>query len=169
MKSSLRLLIAVIILVAVVAVLKWPEKTKPVAAAVPLVKVDAGEVERIAITQPGQPQVVLTKSGTDWKLEQPYAYPADASSVSSLLDSLGDITGAEDVGSSANAATFGLDKPSTVELGMSDGKTLDFEFGADSPTGGNSYMRLGSSGPVKMVTSDVKSNAIKSAFLLLLR
>lgn len=166
MKSSLRLLIAVIILVAVVAVLKWPEKTKPVAAAVPLVKVDAGEVERIAITQPGQPQVVLTKSGTDWKLEQPYAYPADASSVSSLLDSLGDITGAEDVGSSANAATFGLDKPSTVELGMSDGKTLDFEFGADSPTGGNSYMRLGSSGPVKMVTSDVKSNAIKSAFLL---
>ncbi|MGH9480987.1 MAG: DUF4340 domain-containing protein [Terriglobales bacterium] len=166
MKSSVRMLIAVVILVAIVVVLRWPQKAKPVAAEAPLVKLDSAQVQRIAITQPGQPPVVVAKSGGEWKLEQPYPYAADAGSVSSLLDSLAGITGAEDVGSSANAATFGLDTPATVELGLANGKTVDFEFGADTPTGGNSYLRLGSTGPIKMVSSEVKSSAIKSAFLL---
>lgn len=166
MKSWLRLAIAVVILAVVVGVLFWPQKAKPAAAAAPLVKVDDSAVQRIAITQPGQPDVVLSKAGSDWKLDQPYAFAADGPTVSSLLDALGNITGAEEVGASANAAAFGLNQPSTVQLGMSDGKTLDFEFGSDTPTGGNSYLRLGANGPVKMVTSDVKTNAIKTAFLL---
>lgn len=164
MKSWLRLLIAVVILIIIVAVLYWPQKAKTVAAAKPLVTLDNGQVNRIAISRPGQPQVVLTKSGSDWKLDQPYAYPADAPTVDSLLNSLGDITGATDVGNAGNAAAFGLAQPSTVELGLSTGKTVDFEFGSDTPTGGNAYLRLGDSGPIEMAPSDVRDNALKSAF-----
>ncbi|MGH9393104.1 MAG: DUF4340 domain-containing protein [Terriglobales bacterium] len=160
------MLLAVVVLAVVVGILYWPRKPAAVAAAKPLVAVSAAAVQRIAITQPGQPEVVLTKAGSDWKLDQPYAFAADAASVSSLLNALGNITGAQDVGSSSNAAAFGLDQPSTVALGLSDGKTMSFEFGADTPTGGNSYLRLGDAGAVKMVPSDVKQNAIKTAFLL---
>jgi len=166
MKSAWRLIVAVVVLAVVIGVLYWPRKPAAVAAAKPLVAVNAASVERIAITQPDQPEVVLTKSGSDWKLDQPYAFAADSATVASLLNSLGDITGAEDVGSGSNAATFGLDKPSSVALGLADGKTQTFEFGSDTPTGGNSYLRLGDSGAVKMVPSDVKQNAVKTAFSL---
>ncbi|MGH9416188.1 MAG: DUF4340 domain-containing protein [Terriglobales bacterium] len=164
MKSWMRLLIAVVILIVVIAVLYWPQKPKTVAAAKPLVTLHQDQVNHIAISQPGLPQVVLTKSASGWKLEQPYAFAADGPTVDSLLNALGDITGATDVGASSNAAAFGLDKPSTVELGLSNGQTLDFEFGANTPTGGNAYLRLGASGPVEMAPSDVRDNALKSAF-----
>ncbi|HWG38727.1 MAG TPA: DUF4340 domain-containing protein [Terriglobales bacterium] len=166
MKSAWRLLVAVVILAVVIGVLYWPRKPETVAAAKPLVAVTSSAVQRISITQPDQPEVVLTKAGSDWKLDQPYAFAADSATVSSLLNSLGNITGAEDVGSGSNAAAFGLDKPSTVALGLSDGRTLAFEFGSDTPTGGNSYLRLGDGGAVKMVPSDVKQNAVKTAFSL---
>ena len=166
MKTWLRLLIAVVILGAVVGVLYWPQKAKPAAAAAPLVKMDANQVQRIAISQPGQPATVLTKAGAHWNLDQPYAFAADGPTVASLLDALGGITGAEDVGTSTSPATFGLDQPSTVELGLANGQTLDFQFGADTPTAGNTYLRLGPSGPIEIVPSDVKASALKSAFLL---
>ncbi len=165
MKTWLRLLIAVALLAAVIGVLYWPKKPAPAAAA-PLVAVDASQVQRIAVTRPGHPDTVLTRSGASWNLDQPYAYPADGPTVASLLDALGGITGAKDVGASNNPAAFGLDKPSTVELGLANGKALDFEFGADTPTGGNSYLRLGGAGAIQIVPSDVKQSALKSAFLL---
>src|SRR6185312_2803503 len=73
MKSAWRLIVAVVVLAVVIGVLYWPRKPAAVAAAKPLVAVNAASVERIAITQPDQPEVVLTKSGSDWKLDQPYA------------------------------------------------------------------------------------------------
>lgn len=166
MKPWLRLLIAVLVLAAVVGVLYWPHKPAATVTAAPLVKVNANDVRAITITQPGQPTAELTKAGSDWKLTQPYAYAADGAAVSSLLDSLGNITTAQDVGSATNLAAFGLDHPSTVTLGLADGKSLEFDFGADTPTGGNTYLRLGAAGPIKMAPSEVKSAALKSAFLL---
>src|SRR6185312_3208407 len=136
MKPWVRLLIAVVVLAAVVAVLHWREKPAPAApAAAPLVKVDARQVQRITIAQPGQPPVQLTRVGGSWKLVQPYAFDADPAAVTSLLDSLGNITGTEDVGPATNLAAFGLDNPSTVELGLSNGGAMRFAFGADTPTG----------------------------------
>ena len=163
MKIWLRMSIAVVALGALVVVLFWPSKPKPAAAAKPLVAVTADQVARIAITPNGKAPVVLARQGSDWQLEQPYAFKADGPTVSSLLDALGDITGAKQVGQAAQAATFGLDQPATVELGLSNGKSLTFRFGSDNPTGDNVYLQVGS-GPIEMVASDVKDNAIKSAF-----
>ncbi|HXE30900.1 MAG TPA: DUF4340 domain-containing protein [Terriglobales bacterium] len=167
MKPWLRLLIAVVVLAAVVGVLYWPKKTPPAAPpAPPLVKLNSGDVRGVTISQPNTPTVVLTKSGDNWALTQPYAYAADSAAVSSMLDSLGNITGAQAVGDAGNLAAFGLDHPSSVQLTMADGKTEQFDFGSDTPTGGNTYLRVNNAGPVEMASSDAKSSAIKSAFLL---
>lgn len=166
MKPWHRLVIAVIVLAAIVGYLNWPRKAAAVAAAPALVKFSASEVRSLGIEQPGQPEVLLSKAGSDWSLTQPYAYAADGPTVSSVLDALADITGAQDVGAVRDPAAFGLDHPSVVTLGLANGSTLKFEFGSDTPTGGNSYLRMGGSGPVKIVSSDVKNSALKSAFLL---
>lgn len=166
MKPAYRLLVAILVLVAIVGFLNWPKKAAPVAAAPALVKFNSTDVRSLGIEQPGQPPVSLSKAGADWSLTQPYAYAADGPSVSSLLDSLADITGAQDVGTVKDPAAFGLDHPSVVTLGLANGHSLEFDFGSDTPTGGNSYLRLGASGPVKIVSSDIKNNALKTAFLL---
>ncbi|MGH9518884.1 MAG: DUF4340 domain-containing protein [Terriglobales bacterium] len=166
MKPWHRLVIAVIVLAAIVGYLNWPRKAAAVAAAPALVKFSSNDVHSLGIQQPGQPEVLLSKAGSDWKLTQPYAYAADGPTVSSLLDALADITGAQDVGAVKDPAAFGLDHPSVVTLGMANGSALELDFGSDTPTGGNSYLRLGATGAVKIVSSDVKSSALKSAFLL---
>lgn len=166
MKPWHRLAIAVIVLAAIVGYLNWPKKAAPVAAAPPLVKLNSSQVRSLSIAQPGQPEVELSLVGADWKLTQPYAYAADGPSVSSLLSSLSDITGAQDVGAVKDPAAFGLDHPSVVTLGLSSGGSLEFNFGSDTPTGGNSYLRMGATGPVKIVSSDIKNSALKTAFLL---
>lgn len=166
MKPWLRLAIAVIVLAAIVGVLYWPKKAAPAAAAPPLVKFSPEEVRSLTISQPGQPATLLTKAGADWKLTQPYAYDADSAAVSGLLDALDGITGAQDVGPVNDPSAFGLAQPSVVTLGLSSGSSLEFDFGSATPTGGNAYLRLGPSGAVKIVPSDVKDSALKSPFLL---
>ncbi|HEY8055517.1 MAG TPA: DUF4340 domain-containing protein [Terriglobales bacterium] len=164
MKSWLRLAIAVVVLVVVIGFLYWPQKAKPAAAARALVTVTSDQVQRVAIQQPGQPEVDATRSGSDWKLDQPYAFAADAASMASLINSLGNITDAQPVGdASSNLAGFGLDKPATVELGLSDGKAHTFAFGGSTPTGGNVYLRV-DNGPIEMAPSYVKDNALKAGF-----
>lgn len=164
MKSFLRLAIAVVVLVVVIGFLYWPQKAKPAAAAKALVTVTSDQVQRVAIQQPGQPAVEATRSGSDWKLEQPYSFAADAASLASLINSLGNITDAQQVGdASSQLASFGLDKPATVELGLASGKTMDFAFGGMSPAGGNVYLRV-DNGPVEMVPSYVKEDSLKAGF-----
>jgi hypothetical protein len=182
MKIWIRMSAAVIALGALIVILYWPQKAKPAASAKPLVTVPDAQVQRIAITPApaaaaataptataaapaaaAGPAVVLTKSGSDWQLEQPYAFKADGPTVASLLDALGDITGATVVGQASEAAKFGLDHPAIVQLGLANGKSLSFRFGSDNPSGDHVYLQVGS-GPIEMVTSDVKDNAVKSAF-----
>ncbi|MGH9476193.1 MAG: DUF4340 domain-containing protein [Terriglobales bacterium] len=173
MKSWWRLAVAVVVLIVIVAVLRWPHKAKPVVASKPLVALSAAAVQRIAIQQPGQPQVVLTKSGSNWSLDRPYSFAADSTAVGSLLDTLSDVTDATQVAPvtpSIKLASFGLDptaktaQPSTVELGLTSGKTVTFIFGSDTPTGGNTYFQVGDSGPIEMASDYIKTDALKGAF-----
>lgn len=173
MKSWWRLVAAVVALIVVVGVLEWPHKAKPAPVEKPLVALTSSDVQRIAITQPGQPQVVVVKTGSNWALEQPYAFAADATAVSSLVDTLADITDASEVGPvtpQIKLASFGLDPeaktaaPSTVELGLSNGKSVLFTFGSDTPTGGNTYFRVGADGPIEMASDYIKTDALKGAF-----
>lgn len=165
MKAWLRLVIAVIVLAVIAGVLYWPRKAPAPAATPSLVKIDNSKVQQITITQPGQPTVAVERSGDGWKMTEPYAYAADGAAVTSLLDSLGNITGAQTIGPATNLAAFGLDKPSTIEVTLASGSPLDFQFGATTPTGDNAYLRLGS-GPVEMADGAIRESVMKNAFAL---
>lgn len=165
MKAWIRLIIAVVVLAVVVGVLYWPHKPAAAPAAAALVKIDNSKAQQITITQPGQPTVVVERDGDTWKMTEPYAYAADGAAVTSLLNSLGNITGAETIGSSSNLASFGLDEPSTIEVKLASGSPLEFQFGSTTPTGENAYLRLGS-GPVEMASGAIRDSVLKNAYAL---
>lgn len=167
MKPWIRLVIAVVVLAVVAGVLFWPHKpAAPAPSAVPLIKVDNAQVQQVTITQPGQPTIQVERSGNStWKMTQPYAYAADGAAVTSLLDTLGNITSTQKIGPADNLATFGLDHPSTIELTRSSGSPLDFQFGATTPMGQSFYLRIGS-GPVEMADGTVRDSVLRNAFAL---
>lgn len=166
MKSLWRLIIAIVILVGLGLYLRFPGNKTAANALPDLVTFQPSQVTRIQVDRVGRPQVILDRSGGQWRLEQPYAAPADSSAVSTLLTTATTILPAEKLGVVHNLQPFGLDQPSAVKLTLKDGKRYDFLLGGTSPTSDNVYLKLGSSADVYTVPSYVKSDLEPTAFAL---
>ncbi len=166
MKGLIRLLIAVVILAGLAGLYFWLGKhNKPAeAAAPPLANFDSAAVQQISIQDGSNPAVVITKQGGNWRLVQPYSYAADNSAVSTLLSTLSGAHASEQLGQQKDLSIFGLDKPSTVQLQLAQGKKLQFDFGSDVPAGGGVYLRTTASTAVVTVPAYIKTDAVKSAF-----
>lgn len=161
-----RLLIAVVILIALFAALRWwPAKKPSVAAAAPsIVKFDTGQATRIEVDQSGQPAVILDKLNGQWQLAQPYAAPADSGAVTTLLTTASGLSPAEKLGPEKNLAPFGLAAPASVAITLAGGKKYTFLFGGNTPTGDDLYVKLASQPTVYTAPTYVKDDMVKSAF-----
>lgn len=166
MKGLVRLAIAVVVLAGVGGLYLWLGKqNKPAeAAAPPLATFDSASVRQISIQDGSNPPVTVTRQGGNWRLEQPYPYAADNGQVNTLLSTLSGIHPSEQLGPQKNLSIFGLDKPSTVELQLAQGKKMQFQFGSDVPTGGGVYLETSGSSGVVTVPAYIKTDAVKSAF-----
>lgn len=164
MKGFWRLLIAVVVLAGLGVVIFWPKKKSPAASSKPLLSFQANQVKRLQISQPGQPEVVAVRSDQGWSLQQPYAAAADAATVKAVLGTLNDITGTQELGKETNLTVFGLDQPSTVQLSLATGKTLQFAFGGTAPASGDVYLQLKPDGTVYTAPSYIKEEVVKPAF-----
>jgi hypothetical protein len=121
-------------------------------------------VQQISIQDGSTPPVTLAKQGGNWRLLQPYPYAADNGQVNTLLSTLSGVHPLEQLGAQKDLSIFGLDKPSTVQLQLAQGKKLQFDFGSDVPAGGGVYLRAGTSPGVVTVPAYIKTDAVKSAF-----
>lgn len=166
MKGLIRLAIAVVVLAGLGGLYLWLGKqNKPAEAATPaLATFVSASVQQISIQDGSNPPVALSKQAGNWRLLQPYSYAADNSEVGTLLSTLSGIHPSEQLGPQKDLGIFGLDKPSTVQLQLAQGKKLQFEFGSDVPAGGGVYLRTGDSPGVVTVPAYIKTDAIKSAF-----
>jgi hypothetical protein len=166
MKGLIRLAIAVVILAGLGGLYFWLGKqNKPAeAATAPLATFDSGSVQQISIQDGSNPQVMLVKQGGNWRVLQPYTYAADNGEVSTLLSTLSGAHVSEQLGTQKDLTIFGLDKPSTVQLQLTQGKKLRFDFGFDVPAGGGVYLRTGDSPGVVTVPAYIKTDAVKTAF-----
>ncbi len=166
MKGLIRLAVAVVILAGLGGLYLWLGKqNKPAEAATPpLATFDSGSVQQISIQDGSNPPVTLAKQGDNWRVLQPYAYAADNGQVSTLLSTLSGVHPAEQLGPQKDLSIFGLDKPSTVQLQLAQGKKLEFDFGSDVPAGGGVYLRTAASSGVVTVPASIKADAVKSAF-----
>lgn len=166
MKGLIRLAIAVVVLAGLGGLYLWLGKhNKPAqAAAPPLATFDSASVRQISIQDGSNPPVELARQGGNWRLLQPYSYAADGGQVNTLLSTLSGIRPSEQLGPQKNLSIFGLDKPSTVELQLAQGRKMQFQFGSDVPAGGGIYMQTSGSSGVVTVPAYIKTDAVKSAF-----
>jgi Domain of unknown function (DUF4340) len=166
MKGLIRLVIAVVVLAGLGGLYLWLGKqNKPAEAATPpLATFDTGSVQQISIQDGSSPTITLAKQGGNWRLLQPYAYAADNGQVSTLLSTLSGVHPSEQLGPQKDLSIFGLDKPTTVQLQLAQGKNLEFDFGSDVPAGGGVYLRTAASNGVVTVPAYIKTDAVKSAF-----
>lgn len=159
-----RLIIAVVILVGLIVVLRWPARKSAPAVTPAVVKFDPGQASRIQVDQSGQPEVILDKVNGQWRIEQPFAAAADAGAVTTLLTTASTIDPAEKLGPQKDLAPFGLTAPATVQVSLSGGAKFSFLFGSNTPTGDNMYLKLASAPDVYTIPTYIKSDMVKSAF-----
>lgn len=146
------LLIATVVFAALAGVLYWSDHRKPNAeAAKPdadtapaILRLDENSITKVELKKKDSPAVVLSKSGSDWKITEPKPLPADQSSVSSLVSSIASLNSdrlLEDKAS--DLQRYGLDHPSLeVDVAEKDNKAQRLLLGDETPTGSAVYAAL---------------------------
>jgi hypothetical protein len=164
------LLAAAVVLLVLAGVLYWSEHRKTPEDAAPsssnpaILKIDPATVASLTVKQKGAPPVTLVRSGTQWQITAPSAFPADSSTVSGMLTSLAPLTSERVVEDrSSNLAQFGLSDPS-VELDVTnkDNKTSRLLLGDDTPTGDAVYAGVAGDPRVFTAASSIKTSLNKS-------
>jgi len=169
MKQPVGLLIASVVLVALAGLVWWTNKhpttsasTTP--AAPKILSIAENQVQQIRISKPGSNPVVLKKLADKWAIAEPKAMPADKEAVDSLTSAAATLNADRLIDEHpANLAQFGLDSPrEEVDFTLKDGKTDKLLFGADTPSGSDTYAKLESKPAVYTVASFTKSSFDKS-------
>jgi hypothetical protein len=146
------LLVATGIFAILAGVLYWSDHRKPSAeAATPdaepapsILKLDEGSIIKVELKKKDAPPILLTKSGSDWKISEPKPFVADQTTVSSMLSTISSLNSdrlVED--KSADLQRYGLASPALeLDVTEKDNKTQRLLFGDDTPAGGGVYAAL---------------------------
>jgi hypothetical protein len=134
---------------------------------VTVLAVDKAKAKEISLAPAAGEAIRLVKDAGGWKVAAPFAAPADASAVESMLTSLEKLEADEVVvEQAANPAEYGLDKPSRTVAAVVEGAPapLKVEFGAKSPDGSSVYARAAGSPKVYLVPQWVEGSFDKKPF-----
>jgi len=142
------LLIAAILFVALAGVIYWSNKQKAKEESAPpkdttptVISVPQTDIAKIDLKKRDGQEVVLEKSGSDWRITAPQTWAADQDTVNGLLSSLSTLNGDNVVEQKARDVTqYGLNPPAeTVVIGLKNGKSRTLLVGDEAPTGGEVY------------------------------
>lgn len=154
------LLAATVILLVLAGLLYWSRGHKKPTGAVDkrpvVVKIAEKDVQGLTFRAPGAKPIVVTRSGAKrWKIESPGLYPANESTVGSVLSSLTDFRAQRIVTkNAANLGVYGLSQP-TFQLVVEeqDHKATTISFGGKSPTSDDTYVSVSGNPDVYLVES----------------
>ena len=142
------LLIAALLFVALAGVIYWSNKQKAKEESAPpkdttptVISVSQADITKIELKKKDGRDVVLEKSGSDWRITAPQTWAADQDTVNGLLSSLSTLTGDNVIEQKAtDLAQYGLAPPAeTVVIGLKNGKSKTLLVGDEAPTGGEVY------------------------------
>jgi len=142
------LLIATVLFAALAGVIYWSNKQKAKEESAPpkdttpvVIKVPQADITRVELKKRDGQEVLLEKSGSDWRITAPQSWAADQDTVNGLLSSLSTLNGDSVVEQKAgDVAQYGLNPPAeTVVIGLKNGKSKTLLVGDEAPTGGEVY------------------------------
>ena len=134
---------------------------------VTVLAVDKAKAKEVSLATADGETIRLVKEGTAWKVAAPFAAPADASAVESILTSLEKLEADEVVVEQAvSLAEYGLDKPSRTITAVVEGTPapLSVQFGAKSPDGSSVYAQATPAPRVYLVPQWVEGSFDKKPF-----
>ena len=145
------LLIATLVFAGLAGFLYWSDHHKPAAeaakpdadAAPSILKLDENSITKLELKEKDAPPVLLTKTGSDWKITEPKPLPADQTTVTSLLSTISSLDSERLVEDKAsNLQPYGLTSP-TFELAVTvKDKTQRLLLGDETPAGSGVYAAL---------------------------
>ena len=166
------LLAAVLVLAALAGGVYWSNKAKEVAdkappkdAAPKVLTIPEADFKSIRLQKIGRDATVVQKSDTGkWQITDPKPLPADQDSVNSLISTLSSLNSDRLIEDKASdLQPYGLSTPAIeVIITKKDGKTEDLLVGDDTPTGGNTFVKLRNDPRVFSASSSVKSSVDKT-------
>ena len=146
------LLIATVVVAGLAGVLYWSdhhkssaEAAKPNADSAPsILKLDENSITKLELKKKDVPPILLTKSGSDWKISEPKALAADQTTVSSMLSAISSLDSERLVeDKSSNLERYGLASPAfELDVTEKDNKTERLLLGDDTPAGSGVYAAL---------------------------
>ena len=131
--------------------LYWSDHRKPTAEAAnpaeatpAILKLDENSITKVDLKKKDGPNILLTKSGADWKIAEPQPLAADQSTVSGMLSTLSSLNSERLVEEkSSDLERYGLEHPSLeVDVTEKDNKSQRLLLGDDTPTGSAAYAAL---------------------------
>ena len=146
------LLVAIAVCAALAVVLYWSdhrkssaEAAKPDADAAPsILKLNEDSITKVELKKRDTPPILLSKSGSEWKITEPKPFAADQTTVSSMLSTISSLNServVEDKG--ADLQRYGLEHPSLeLDVTEKDNKTHQLLLGDATPTGSAVYASL---------------------------
>jgi hypothetical protein len=166
------LLTAVLVLAALAGGVYWSNKAKEAAdkappkdAAPKILTIPDADFKTIRLQKTGRDATVLQKSDAGkWQITDPKPLPADQDSVNSLVSTLSSLNSDRLIEEKpADLSPYGLSTPGIeVIITKKDGKTEDLLVGDDTPTGGNTFVKLRNDPRVFSASSSVKSSVDKT-------
>jgi uncharacterized protein YuzE len=165
--KSKNLIILAVVVIAVGAYIMLVERHQPTsdesaaAAEKVLLDFERDDVHGIVIERAAS-RVRLEKVGEEWRLREPFDFPADSSVVSSTLGSLANLTADRRLApDEINPADYGLEQPETVvTLRMDDDSERVIAVGDELPLGSKRALRVDRSDGVTIAagwfTSDIE-------------
>lgn len=165
------LLVATAAFAILAGLLYWSDHRKPSAeaanpaeAAPSILKLDENSIAKLELKKKGAPEILLTKSGSDWKITEPKALSADQTTISSILSTLASLNAdrlVEEKGS--DLQRYGLDHPSLeIDVTEKDNKSQRLLLGDDTPTGSGAYAALAGDPRVFTIAGYHKTSLDKS-------
>ena len=166
------LLIATVVFAALAGILyrsdhrkSTAEAAKPDAEAAPqILKLDEHSITQLELKKKDAPAILLTKSGSDWKITEPKPFAADQASVSSIVSRLASLDADRLVADkNTDLQRYGLEHPS-LELDVTEknNKTQHLLLGDDTPTGNAVYAALAEDPRVFTIATYNKTTLDKS-------
>lgn len=165
-KTTIGLLICVVAVAAILFLTRENSEPKPAPLAEPtkLIDLNSDVVTKITITGSDQSQLVLERSGNDWKITAPFQARGDAFPVNNLIRAILNMESGTQLGADSVSASTGLNPPNyTVEVVSTDGKSSRALIGNRSSTGGTVYVLKEGDKQPYLVGDDVLSELEKPA------
>jgi len=146
------LLIATVVFAGLAGVLYWSDHHKSSAAAAKpdadpapsILKLEENSITKLELKKKDAPPILLTRSGSDWKISEPKAFAADQTTVSSMLSAISSLDSERVVeDKSSNPERYGLASPAfELDITEKGNKTDRLLLGDDTPAGSGVYAAL---------------------------